>query len=311
MTINILLLLLGFMLLIKGADVLINGSISFAYKFGISKMVIGLTIVAIGTSLPELAVSVFSSVDGKSDLLFGNIVGSNIANILLILGVSAIFSPLIFKNKTVKKEIPILIFTSFLLIALIALFNADHVLNLWRGLPLLAFFVAFVYYVMKINHFPIDTAEEYLDKMSKKKSVLLIILGLIGLIVGARFIVSGGTGLAVTFGISEAVIGLIVIAIGTSLPELATSVIASRKHDHEIVIGNIIGSNIINILLILGISSMIHPIAVSKNLLFDLYLYAFITIMLFVLLIFNKYKISRYYGVTFIVIYIIYVIVNI
>lgn len=308
---DFLFLIAGFVLLIQGAEFLLKGATSFAYKFGISKMVIGLTIIALGTSLPELVISIFSSVEGKSDLLFGNIIGSNIANILLILGISAVISPLVFKNKTVKKEIPVLIFTSALLIFLTTFFTDANILNAWKGGILLLVFAGFIIYITRINHLPIEEVEVFLDKMSKTKSLLYIFLGLFGLIAGAKLIVSGGTSLAIAYGVSEAVIGLVVVAIGTSLPELATSIAATRRHDYEIAIGNVVGSNIINILLILGISATINPILVPQNLLLDLYLYAVVTVILLILVIFNKYQLSKFWGATFLIVYIMYVVANI
>lgn len=301
----------GFYFLIKGADWLVEGASSVAKKFRMSNLVIGLTIVAFGTSAPELVVNLFASFKGSSDLAIANIIGSNISNILLILGISAMIFPLAVKKGTVTKEIPLNLLAAFVLWVLVNDMMIDKLgfsaLTRIDGAILLSFFVIFLYYTFGLSR--VEGEGEYVKKYSVWRAVLMIIAGMIGLALGGQWIVEGAIKIAANFGMSESLIGLTVVAIGTSLPELATSVVAAYKHKPDIAIGNIIGSNIFNVFWILGISSMIRPIVFSPMLNFDIYFMAAITVLLFLFMFVGKRNIlQRWQGMTMVGIYIIYII---
>ncbi|MFP4226479.1 MAG: calcium/sodium antiporter [Desulfobacterales bacterium] len=260
-----ILLLAGFALLIKGADLLVDGASTISRRFGISDLVIGLTVVAFGTSTPELFVNIAASFKGSTGIAIGNVLGSNIANILLILGVAALIRPLRVTRGTVWREIP------FSLLAALALWAAanDNLIDGWAysdisrsdGLIFLMFFAIFLYYSASIAHVGgSHQAEPLRLNQGAGKSVLLIIGGLIGLTIGGKWIADGAVHMASVFGLSEALVGLTIVAIGTSLPELATSAMAAYKGNVEMAVGNVVGSNIFNIFLVLGISSVIKPL---------------------------------------------------
>jgi len=256
MYIYILLLIVGFILLIKGADILVDGASSLAENFKVPKMVIALTIVAFGTSAPELAVSIQAVIAGNSDIVLGNVVGSNILNILLILGVSSLFAPLGVKTNTVHKEIPITILISSLLMVL-AFDNmydssVTNVISRTDGIVILLFFSIFLYYLFSIMRNR-DKDEETNPKYKILPSLGLLILGLAGIILGSDFVVDNASAIAKVLGVSDKMISLTVVALGTSLPELVTSVQAARKGENDIAIGNVIGSNIFNIGFVIGI----------------------------------------------------------
>ncbi|HMS91492.1 MAG TPA: calcium/sodium antiporter, partial [Candidatus Absconditabacterales bacterium] len=260
-----ILFVIGFVFLIKGADMLVEGASSVAKKFHISDLVIGLTIVAIGTSAPELVVNIMASIKGSAGIAIGNVLGSNIANILLILGVSAITYPITVKKATTFKEIPFSLLAVLVLgfVANDAIIDGASFSGITRidGLVLLSFFAIFMYYVFGISRTENDLPEEVtVKKMSGWKSIIFIIIGLIGLTLGGQWIVDGAIQIAKIFGVSETVIGLTIVAVGTSLPELATCVVAAMKKKSDIAIGNIIGSNIFNIFWILGLSAIISPL---------------------------------------------------
>ena len=257
MVLNVLMLIVGFIVLIKGADLFVDGASGIAGNFKVSKMLIGLTIVAFGTSAPELAVSIKSLLVGSGDIVLGNVIGSNILNILLILGVSALFHSLNVKNNTVKKELPItlMITMAFSVILLDNFFDKSMVNSFTRGdgIVLLLFFGVFLYYLIKMARNKIENNEEEEKYPSMGKSVLITIIGLLGIVLGSHFTVEGAAGLAKIMGISERIISLTIIALGTSLPELVTSVTATRKGEYDIAIGNVVGSNIFNIGLVIGL----------------------------------------------------------
>ena len=258
---EILFIVLGFVLLIKGADFLVDGSSKVAKKFRIPEIVIGLTIVSIGTSMPELFVSTTSAIQGSADMSIGNVIGSNICNLLLILGLSAAISPVKFQKATRNIEIPMCFaFTAIFMV----LCNVDKVLSLVDAIILSALFIGFIGYTLYVAKKgqaaaePEETAEE--NPGSMLKNILYIIIGIVGLKVGGDLTVDNSVVVAQTLGISEKVIGLTVLAIGTSLPELVTSVMAAIKGNDDIAIGNIIGSNIFNMLMIIGITAFITPL---------------------------------------------------
>lgn len=318
MIINILLIIFGFFLLIKGADILVDGSSNIAKKFHIPEIVIGLTIVAIGTSMPELMVSLNASIKGLSDISVGNVIGSNLANLLLILGVTSIIKPLVFKRETKLIESPFTLFITILFFIFdnYSIFGDINVISRGEGIVLLFLCVLFIIYNLimakKGNEF--DREKVKINKKEEKKinilkSLIMIIIGIIGLKFGGDFVVENVRELAISFGISEKLVSLTIVAFSTSLPELITSITATKKGEEDMAIGNIIGSQILNILLIIGISSVISPIAYSISYNMDLYILISASI-LFVLYPFigKKDTMTRYNGILFVIIYVIYMI---
>lgn len=305
--INIIGIIIGFILLIKGADLLVDGASAVAAKFGIPKIIVGLTVVAIGTSMPELMVSASAALEGFSDLSIGNVVGSNIANLLLILGICAIINDLPFKKSTAKIENPFM-----LIVTVILLFMANndntHIISRTEGIILIIICILYLAYNIYMAK-KTDTSEEESEvEMSVSKALIYIIIGIIALKFGGDFVVDDTTTLATAIGISEKLISVTLVSVATSLPELVTSITATRKGVVDIAIGNIIGSNIFNIILILGISSIISPInyAVSYN--FDLILLIVMcAIFLIIPFIKKRYKMVRYQGFIFVTIYALYV----
>lgn len=306
-----ILFVLGFVVLIKGADLLVDGSSSLASRFGVSPMVIGLTIVAFGTSAPELVVNLMASLSGNTDIAIGNVVGSNIANILLILGAAAVVYPLTVKRSTVWKEIPFALLASVMLFVFAndALIDGANTSMLGRvdGLAFLGFFVIFLYYIIGLaKSAPVEAGDE-VATMPTAKAVGGVIIGIAGLVVGGKWIVDGAIALASGFGVSETLIGLTIVAIGTSLPEMATSVVAAYKRNVDIAVGNVIGSNIFNIFWILGVSALINPLPFAEQLNLDLFVVIAATLALFVsVFVGKKHVIERWQGVAFIILYILY-----
>jgi cation:H+ antiporter len=336
MIFNILFLLLGFIILIKGADILVSGSSSLAKKFGLSGLMIGLTVVAFGTSAPELIVNIFSSIAGSSDIAMGNIIGSNISNILLILGISAIICNLQVADSVIKKQLPFSILSVLVLFFLInsSMLNSTGVDGLFRsgGLILIIFFSIFLYFTFSVSKnnpkegkrslkdifkyilfFFLskkrEKKEEGIKELETWKVLTFITLGMIGLFIGGKLIVNNATELALSVGLSQAFIGLTVVALGTSLPELAASVIAARKNQIQIAVGNVIGSNIFNLLWVLGISSIIRPIDFNPALNFDILFLIFVSILLFGLVYMGKrFYFTKKEGYILVGLYIAYII---
>lgn len=311
MFIQILFILIGFTLLIKGADFLVDGSNAIAKKLHISEIVIGLTIVSIGTSMPELFVSTTSAIEGYSDISIGNIIGSNICNLLLILGLSALIRPLEFQNQTKLIENPMSIFlTLFFLI----ICNINQDINRYEGLILIGLFCLFLTYtIIMAKRNQQDVILQFSDEKSKKisifKNTMFILLGIILLKLGSELVVESAKKIAITLSVSEKVIGLTIVAIGTSLPELVTSVTAAIKGDSDIAIGNIVGSNIFNMLLIVGVSAVINPI--SYNITYNsqmLILFIGMAMITFFPFVKPKNKLSRFEGLLFVLLYIFYTI---
>jgi len=312
--ITYVLFIAGFFLLIKGADLLVDGSASIAKKLKISSIVIGLTIVAFGTSAPEFIVNIFASAQGNSEIAIGNILGSNIANILLILGISAMIYPVAAKKNTVLKEIPL----SLLAIIILGLMANDMIIDggtfsgITRidGFVLLAFFIIFLYYTFGITKSDEDIVEKDKIKIfSYSKAILFIILGLAGLVIGGKWIVDGAIKIAEFFNVSQSLIGLTVVAIGTSLPELATSAIAAYKKQSDIAIGNVIGSSIFNIFWILGASSIIRPLPFNVNSNIDIGMTIFASVLLLaVMFIGKKHVIERWQGAFMVITYVAYIV---
>ena len=257
MILDIILLVVGFVVLIKGADFFVDGASSVADNFKVPKIVIGLTIVAFGTSAPELAVSIKSIISNNHDIVLGNVIGSNILNVLLILGVSALFKPLLVKSNTIKKEIPImLLFTcAFSVLLSDNLFNSHHINAFTRsdGFVLLLFFLVFVYYLIEITINRDKNIEEDIKKMSLPKAIFFTLLGIGMIVIGSEYVVGSASNIATALGVSQRMISLTIIALGTSLPELVTSVTATRKGECDLAIGNIVGSCIFNIGIVMAL----------------------------------------------------------
>ncbi|MDR9416822.1 MAG: calcium/sodium antiporter [Gracilimonas sp.] len=284
MLIPILWLTLGLILLIKGADWLVDGATALAKKFNVSDLAIGLTIVAFGTSAPELVVNVMGSIEGHHEIVFANIIGSNNFNLLVILGISGLITPLVVQSSTVWKEIPLSLFAAVLLFILANDFWSPETFTLSRldGLVLLLLFAGFLFYVYKQLSSDPSESKPSEKAYSQLKIWSFIILGLAGLVIGGRFVVNNAIEIATILGVSEKIIGLTIIAAGTSLPELATSIVAAMRKNADIAVGNIIGSNIFNIFLILGLSSLVNPVHYNPSFNLEMYLLVGGTLLLFV-----------------------------
>ncbi len=301
--------IIGFIFLIKGADFLVDGAASIARRLNISDLVIGLTVVAFGTSTPELSVNIIASFKGNSDIAIGNVVGSNIANVFLILGVSSIIYPLAVTKGTVWKEIPLSLLAAIVLFVTAndQLLDGSQVSDLTRidGLVFLSFFIIFIYYTASIAK-RIEGMEEHVPakQYGWLQSFLYIILGLIGLTLGGRWIVDGAVTFATQFGMSESLIGLTIVAVGTSLPELATSAVAAYKRNAEIAVGNVVGSNIFNIFFVLGISAIIKPLPFQMKNNLDIGVVILSSLLLFLFMFTGKKQsLDRWEGLIFLVCY--------
>ncbi len=312
MLLSVFLIIIGFVFLIVSADILVDGSSGIAKKFHIPEIIIGLTIVSIGTSMPELFVSVTSALDGYSDMAIGNIIGSNLCNLLLILGLSSIIKPVTFQKETRYYEIPMcLLFTVILTIFC----NLENNVSRVEGIILLVLFCLFLGYTIFMGKkesqkdiIKIEVKET--KKNSTIKNIILIILGIVGLKIGGDLAVNNAVNVANYFNISEKIISLTILAIGTSLPELVTSVTAAIKGNSDIAIGNIIGSNIFNILLIIGVSAVIKPITYNITYNFDLSILLLSTVILAIFpFIPPKEKMSRANGFIYFLMYVAYIII--
>ena len=310
MIVNILLLILGFVLLIKGADIFVDGASSTARNFKVSKMLIGLTIVAFGTSAPEFAVSMSALSSGSTDMVLGNVIGSCILNILLILGVAAVIKPLKIHDNTVKKEMPLALLISTLLVVLM-LDNklGNGIINQVTrsdAIVIILFFTIFLYYLVTLARQKRDHEEDDDKPMKLWKSLLFVALGLGGIIWGSDLVVDNASSIAKTLGISERVISLTIIAFGTSLPELVTTIISSKKGEQDLLLGNIIGSNIFNICVVLGIPVAIFgTITPSSFSYIDLVMVVASSLLLFIFA-FSKKTISRLEGALMLLIFAVY-----
>jgi cation:H+ antiporter len=304
-----ILMILGFLFLIKGADLLVDGAAAVARRFGVSDMTIGLTVVGFGTSTPELVVTIMSAVQGTTDLAIGNVIGSNIANVFLILGVASLIHPLNVTSKTVWREIPM----SFLAAIVLAILANDvwlsgaqsALLSRSDGLILLSFFSIFIYYTVS-ESFELQSLPEFTPPrtMSPVRAGAYILLGLTGLVVGGQWIVNGAVQISRLAGIAESIIGLTVVAVGTSLPELATSVVAARKGNADIAVGNVVGSNIFNIFFILGISALMQPLPFAPRNNIDLGMVVASSLLSFLFMYTGmRLRLDRWEGVLFIAIY--------
>ena len=289
---QVLLLIFGIVVVLKSADWLTNGAVGLATKLGISQIVIGLTIVAIGTSMPEFFVSIVSAIKGTPDLAVGNIVGSNIFNVLLIVGVAATVAPIAIQRATVRRDIPIAIVASIMLTFMMLDDNISRI----DALILFAAFIAFIWITLRNSKNDANEKDASTEKVIPTwKSVLFIIFGLVGLVLGSNIFVDNASSLAHGWGISDAVIGLTIVAGGTALPELATSAVAARKGDSGIAIGNVLGSNVFNILMILGLTGIISPMHIQNITYIDMAVMV-ISMALFWLFSFTKLRVERWEG---------------
>lgn len=313
MLITLSLLIIGLLLLIKGGDWLVNGSSSIARKYGISELVIGLTIVAFGTSAPELVVSSLAAINHHPEIALGNVIGSNNFNLFFILGVLGVIAPLSVQKTTIRIEIPLSLAAALLLLFLANNFfiGKNPIINRLDALLLLACFVAFIIYIWKTIKTEETIVSASIKETSQKtiRSVALILLGLASLMFGGKWVVDSSIEIAHYFNISEKVIGLTIVAMGTSLPELFTSIIAIRKNSADIAIGNVIGSNIFNIFLILGVGGIIRPMEYSIAFNSDLILLIIGSILLLLAMFTGKKrKLDRWEAIILLVIYIAYMV---
>ncbi len=326
MLIPILLLLAGFGVLIKGADFLVNGASSAAKKYGISNLAIGLTVVAFGTSMPELIVSLLSALDGKNDASFGNVIGSNNFNLLFILGIAGLIYPLVVQKNTVKYEVPLSLLAAGILFLLvndtmlwgstpIEVTKADGGNSTYQGMLsrvdsiiLLVLFVGFLFYIYKTMSHTTDLEEgEPIKIYSMPLSIGMAVVGLVMLIGGGELVVDSAVKIAHHFGLSEKLIGLTILAAGTSLPELATSCVAAYRRNTDIAIGNVVGSNIFNIFFILGVTGVINPMPYNAALNFDIMVLMGSTVILMIFMFtLNTRKLDRWEAAMLLLGYVVY-----
>lgn len=315
---EIILVIIGFILLVKGADFLVTAATSVAKKFGLSEMLIGLTIVAIGTSLPEIFITITSSIEGHSDLIIGNAIGSCICNFLLVMGISALVRPVKFDKRIVKRHIPIGIITMCLLLFLgnTQKLGEAQTITRGQGIILLLFILAYIIYTIyeekKIKNEKID--EEIIKDVEarEKNSIIIIIiymiLGIIGLKFGSDFVVDNSIIIAKNFGLSENFIGMTIIAVGTALPEIITGIIAAKRDETDLLLGNITGSNILNLCLLIGLGAVINPLIFSTDFNASIIFLIVITIALLLIATINKRsELDKKRGILLIIMYIVYI----
>lgn len=306
---DFVLLIVGMVLLIKGADFFVDGASKIAKAFHIPSLIIGLTLVSMGTSAPELSVSLNAALNNSNDISLGNVIGSNLCNSLLILGVSAAFTPLLITKEMKKYDIPIMAFI-YILLLVFGFVISPNSLDVIESVVFLIIFVAYIIFLIirakKENKVEEET-EEVISKGKLALSAVLALVGLAAIIFGGDLVVDSASSIAMELGMSEALVGLTIVAVGTSLPELVTSVVAAVKKENDIALGNVIGSNIFNILLILGLTSAISPLVVSGTVLIDLIiLLATGVILLLISQLFKNMK--RYHGIIFVAMYVAYLV---
>ncbi len=309
MTIDILWVVIGFIALIGGGDFLVKGAVGIAAKAKLSRLVIGMTVVSFGTSAPELLVSLNSASQGLPEIAIGNVIGSNIANIALVLGVTVLIFPVPVARNTIRFDWPMMMFASLLFY----FFALNLSIDRWEGIVLFSLLVVFIVFIIRKSRksekraIQLDGVEESAQKISLIKHLGFLLLGLIGLYFGSNWLVAGATGLAEAFGLSKHVIGITVVAFGTSVPELATSIVAAVKKETDISVGNLIGSNIFNIMIVLGLTSIVQPIEIGEGILsWDLLWMLGIAILLLPMIVIRK-KVGRFSGVILFLIYITYI----
>ena len=304
----VLLIIVGMVLLIKGADWFVEGASSIAKAMKIPSLVIGLTLVSVGTSMPEFSVSLTSSIKGLNDMSFGNIIGSNIFNTFVVIGVSAIFTPLVVTKNMQKYDLPILA-GIYVLLSLFAFVVTPGIIQTWEAIIL--FSLTIVYTIFLIYR---EKKENQVEEEKEKKkrpwwlNIIFVVIGLAGIIIGGDFVVDGATEVAKALGMSEMLIGLTIVAVGTSLPELVTSIVAARKGENDIAVGNAIGSCIFNVVLILGFCSILEPANVNTNpfyALFDVGVMMLTVVLIFIFSL-KKREINKWHGIITIALYVIY-----
>ena len=320
----IVFLVVGVFFLVKFCDLFVGSASSIAKKLHIAPMIIGLTVVAMGTSCPELAVSVSDSIaclryGGYANVAIGNVVGSNICNILLVLGLSIIFTPIIVKKSSLKKEFPFLIGVSLLLVIFGIFFGVgsvtgNYAILRWEGIIFIVLIIAYITFLVidAKKHPTEDSQQEEIKDMKLWKAILFVVIGAVGIAAGGEFVVFGAKGIAVTgatamginHDLAESLVGLTIVAVGTSLPELVTSVMAAKKGENDIALGNVVGSNIFNILFVLGISATVCPLTTGNEIVVDLIVMMGITLLLFGFALTKK--LDRKMGIVFLAIYVAY-----
>lgn len=318
MILEILLVVVGFVFLVKGADLLVKAATSIAKKFGLSEMLIGLTIVAVGTSLPEIFITITSAIDGHSDLIIGNAIGSCICNFLLVIGITSLIKPVKFDNRIIKVHLPMGIAAMILLLFLgnTTYLGEVHVIYRWQGLILILCTIMYIIYTIyeekKLKDKKMD--EEILNEVKTKENyptgtiILYLILGILGLKFGADFVVDNSVIIAKNLGLSERFIGMTVVAIGTALPEIITGIISARKNNTDLLLGNISGSNILNLCLLIGLGALINPLVFATDFNESILILIVVTMFLQLMATLNpKKEISRGVGLLLIVAQIIYI----
>ena len=308
---DFIILIIGFFLLIKGADIFVDGASSIAKKIGIPSVIVGLTIVSLGTSAPELAVSLISSFNGNNGIAVGNVLGSNLFNTLVVLGGTAIVAPLLIKKSTIKRDyiatLVVTILTCFLIFGLVP--KSENMLSRISGIILLVVCIAYMFILVKAAKKDSVKDEENTSEIKMSKNILLSLIGVVGIVFGGNLVVDSATNIAYALGMSEKLVGLTIVAVGTSLPELVTSIVAALKGENDIALGNVLGSNIFNLVLILGASATITPIAVSGVMIIDFIILIAVTLFIGALIFFNKKdekRLGRLEGIILVGIYVAY-----
>ena len=308
---DFIILIIGFFLLIKGADIFVDGASSIAKKIGIPSVIVGLTIVSLGTSAPELAVSLISSFNGNNGIAVGNVLGSNLFNTLVVLGGTAIVAPLLIKKSTIKRDyiatLVVTILTCFLIFGLVP--KSENMLSRISGIILLVVCIAYMFILVKAAKKDSVKDEENTSEIKMSKNILLSLIGVVGIVFGGNLVVDSATNIAYALGMSEKLVGLTIVAVGTSLPELVTSIVAALKGENDIALGNVLGSNIFNLVLILGASATISPITVSGVMLIDFIILIAVTLFIGALIFLNKKeekRLGRLEGIILVGIYVAY-----
>lgn len=310
---DFIILIIGFFLLIKGADIFVDGASSIAKKIGIPSVIVGLTIVSLGTSAPELAVSLISSFNGNNGIAVGNVLGSNLFNTLVVLGGTAIVAPLIIKKCTIKRDyittLLVTILTCFLIFGLVP--KSENMLSRISGIILLVVCIIYMFILVKAAKKDSVKDEESTSEIKMSKNILLSLIGVVGIIFGGNLVVDSATNIAYALGMSEKLVGLTIVAVGTSLPELVTSIVAALKGENDIALGNVLGSNIFNLVLILGASAAISPITVSGVMVIDFIILIAVTLFIGALIFFNKKeekRLGRLEGIILVGMYVAYLV---
>ena len=315
---EILLIVIGFILLVKGADLLVKAATSIAKKFGLSEMLIGLTVVAIGTSLPEIFITITSSIDGHSDLIIGNAIGSCICNFLFVIGISTLVRSVKFDRRIIKRHLPISIIAMLLILFLgnTTKLGETHIIDRWQGVILLLCTIAYIIYTIyeekKLKNKQID--DEIIKDVESKEIksiftiIIFLILGISGLKFGSDFVVDNSILIAGRLGLSESFIGMTVVAIGTALPEIITGIISARRNETDLLLGNITGSNILNLCLLIGLGAVINPLRFTTDFNISILILISVTVYLQIIATINKNnELDRKRGILLIIVYIIYI----